>query len=167
MRGFSARRRNLRLADRRLSVTIPFVPFGLADFTARGELVRTKAMYWAGLVVFLSLVSIPSADAQAATPKKKTTRTAASKTTTAPAASEAPKKRTTLYSAERSLTRKATLARARALANARELSEPLPRQKVDATGGVVPDLRAAAAIIYSPETNQVLWEENSQSQRSI
>ena len=28
-------------------------------------------------------------------------------------------------------------------------------------------LHAAAAIIYNPETNQVLWEENSQSQRSI
>jgi D-alanyl-D-alanine endopeptidase (penicillin-binding protein 7) len=32
---------------------------------------------------------------------------------------------------------------------------------------LVPDLHAAAAIIYNPETNQVLWEENSQSQRSI
>jgi serine-type D-Ala-D-Ala endopeptidase (penicillin-binding protein 7) len=31
----------------------------------------------------------------------------------------------------------------------------------------VPDVHAAAAIIYNPETNQVLWEENSQSQRSI
>ena len=31
----------------------------------------------------------------------------------------------------------------------------------------MPDLRAAAAIIYNPETNEVLWEENSQSQRSI
>src|SRR5262249_48552758 len=29
------------------------------------------------------------------------------------------------------------------------------------------DVRAAAAIIYNPETNQVLWEENSQAQRSI
>src|SRR5205085_8242281 len=28
-------------------------------------------------------------------------------------------------------------------------------------------VRAAAAIIYDPETRQVLWEENSQSQRSI
>ena len=31
----------------------------------------------------------------------------------------------------------------------------------------MPDLRAAAAIIYNPETNEVLWEENSQNQRSI
>ena len=31
----------------------------------------------------------------------------------------------------------------------------------------MPDLRAAAAIIYDPETNEVLWEENSQALRSI
>jgi len=42
-----------------------------------------------------------------------------------------------------------------------------PRYKVDASGDLVPDLRAAAAIIYNPETNQILWEENSQDQRSI
>ncbi len=42
-----------------------------------------------------------------------------------------------------------------------------PRYKVDASGDLVPDLRAAAAIIYNPETNEVLWEENSQDQRSI
>jgi D-alanyl-D-alanine endopeptidase (penicillin-binding protein 7) len=50
---------------------------------------------------------------------------------------------------------------------AREMAEALPRYKVDASGDLVPDLRAAAAIIYDPESNQVLWEENSQSQRSI
>ena len=43
----------------------------------------------------------------------------------------------------------------------------LPRYKVDASGDLVPDVRAAAAIIYDPNTNQVLWEENSQSERSI
>ena len=43
----------------------------------------------------------------------------------------------------------------------------LPRYKVDASGDLVPDVRAAAAIIYNPETNEVLWEENSQNQRSI
>ena len=51
---------------------------------------------------------------------------------------------------------------------AREMAETaLPRYKVDASGDLVPDVRAAAAIIYNPETNEVLWEENSQSQRSI
>ena len=42
-----------------------------------------------------------------------------------------------------------------------------PRYKTDATGAVVPDIRAAAAIIFDPETGQVLWEENAQSKRSI
>jgi D-alanyl-D-alanine endopeptidase (penicillin-binding protein 7) len=60
------------------------------------------------------------------------------------------------------------LARARAVVMAREMADTvLPRYKVDAGGDLVPDVHAAAAIIYNPETNQVLWEENSQSQRSI
>lgn len=60
------------------------------------------------------------------------------------------------------------MARARAAAMARELAEAVvPRYKVDASGDLVPDLRAAAAIVYNPETNEVLWEEHSQEQRSI
>lgn len=43
----------------------------------------------------------------------------------------------------------------------------MPHYRLDPGGDLVPDLRAAAAIIYDPETNEVLWEENSQSQRSI
>ena len=31
----------------------------------------------------------------------------------------------------------------------------------------MPDIRAAAAIIYDPATGKVLWEENSQDERSI
>ena len=51
---------------------------------------------------------------------------------------------------------------------AREMADTvLPRYKVDASGDLVPDVRAAAAIIYNPATNQVLWEENGTSQRSI
>ena len=73
-----------------------------------------------------------------------------------------------LYSAVRARTRKAKLLSARATAMVREMAETvLPRYKVDASGDLVPDVRAAAAIIYNPETNEVLWEENSQSQRSI
>jgi D-alanyl-D-alanine endopeptidase (penicillin-binding protein 7) len=69
------------------------------------------------------------------------------------------------------LSRRARLARARAAraaAQARALKEAqTPRFKTDENGAVVPDLRAEAAIIYNPETGQVLWEENSQAQRSI
>jgi D-alanyl-D-alanine endopeptidase (penicillin-binding protein 7) len=72
------------------------------------------------------------------------------------------------YSAGRLLSRKAKLARARAVATAGETAATvLPRYRIDAGGDLVPDVRAAAAIIYNPETNEVLWEEHSQSQRSI
>lgn len=43
----------------------------------------------------------------------------------------------------------------------------LPRYKVDGDGDLVPDLHAAAAIVYDPATNEVLWEENSLEERSI
>jgi D-alanyl-D-alanine endopeptidase (penicillin-binding protein 7) len=42
-----------------------------------------------------------------------------------------------------------------------------PQFKTDADGQVVPDVRAAAAIIFDPVTGQVLYEENSQDKRSI
>ena len=43
-----------------------------------------------------------------------------------------------------------------------------PRFKTDAvTGSLVPDVRAAAAIIFNPETGEVLWQENAQDKRSI
>jgi serine-type D-Ala-D-Ala endopeptidase (penicillin-binding protein 7) len=78
------------------------------------------------------------------------------------------------YSASASKARRARLARARAAARAREqarlraLQEAMtPRYKTDATGAVVPDIRAAAAIVFNPETGQVLWEENAQDKRSI
>jgi D-alanyl-D-alanine carboxypeptidase len=60
------------------------------------------------------------------------------------------------------------LERARAAARAREARElQTPRFKVDDSGQEVPDVRAEAAIIYNPETDQVLWESNAQDQRSI
>src|SRR5439155_1257715 len=42
-----------------------------------------------------------------------------------------------------------------------------PHYRMDVDGNVVPDLRAAAAIIYDPASGKVLWEENSQDERSI
>ena len=60
------------------------------------------------------------------------------------------------------------LAQARADGRAREMREvQTPRFKIDELGQEVPDVRAEAAIIYNPETNQVLWESNAQDQRSI
>lgn len=78
----------------------------------------------------------------------------------------APKKRA--YSASAARARRARLARARADARARDLREAqTPRFTLDALGNEVPDVRAAAAIIYNPETNEVLWESHAQDQRSI
>jgi D-alanyl-D-alanine endopeptidase (penicillin-binding protein 7) len=110
----------------------------------------------------VSLSAIPVEGAQRRSSKKSsTTRTSITA-------------RKTVYSASASKTRRARLARARATARAREqarlraLQEAMtPRYKTDASGAIVPDIRAAAAIIFNPETGQVLWEENAQDKRSI
>ena len=108
-----------------------------------------KPFFWIGPVALFSLVSIGLAP-------------------TAAEAAPTKAKRSTTYSRERSQTRKAKLARARTVAMAREMADTaLPRYRVDASGDLVPYLRAAAAIIYNPETNEILWEENAQTQRSI
>jgi D-alanyl-D-alanine endopeptidase (penicillin-binding protein 7) len=86
--------------------------------------------------------------------------------TPARATSKIPKKRA--YSAANARARRAQLARARAEARARELRElQTPRFTVDEYGREVPDVRAEAAIIYNPETGEVLWENHSNEQRSI
>jgi D-alanyl-D-alanine endopeptidase (penicillin-binding protein 7) len=67
-----------------------------------------------------------------------------------------------------SLARAAAAARAREAALARQQQEArTPKFKRDAVGNLVPDVRVPAAIIYNPETQQVLWESNSRDQRSI
>ena len=83
-------------------------------------------------------------------------------------------KRQPIYSASASKARKARLARARAAVRAREMSRMrqlqdamTPRYKTDLNGDLVPDVRAAAAIIFNPVTGQVLWEEHAQDKRSI
>ena len=112
-----------------------------------------KSVFWIGHLALVGLVSIGVTPTDAAT-RAKTTKSATAKSR--------------VYSAARSQTRKAKLARARAAAMAREMADTvLPRYKVDASGDLVPDVHAAAAIVYDPATNQVLWEENGTSQRSI
>jgi serine-type D-Ala-D-Ala endopeptidase (penicillin-binding protein 7) len=59
----------------------------------------------------------------------------------------------------------ATPASGQTAAELRQAQEP--RFRFDDTGALVPDVRSAAAIIYNPETGQVLWESNSQAQRSM
>jgi len=59
-------------------------------------------------------------------------------------------------------TRRGAAAAARALREAKE-----PHFKFDESGALVPDIRAEAAIIYNPRTGDVLWEQNSNAERSI
>ncbi len=114
-----------------------------------------------GIAVSLPLTA-PEAAAQ--------TRPKSSKTTTS---AKKPVKKT--YSASSASARRARLARAQAAARAREAARMrqlqdamTPRFKTDAvTGSLVPDIRAAAAIIFNPETGEVLWQENAQDKRSI
>jgi len=118
----------------------------------------------------------PAASAQKPAPTSKSgvkpaasvskSKPAATKTATRPATRVAPTK--ARYSSAAARARHAKINRARALARARAAREaPIPRFKLDDHGELVPDLRAAAAIVYNPETHQVLWEHNGQAQRSI
>ena len=71
---------------------------------------------------------------------------------------------------------RSSLAKARAAAAARaklaaasrqQQAAATPHFKRDLLGNLVPDVRAAAAIVFNPATGEVLWEENSHDQRSI
>jgi len=107
---------------------------------------------------------VSAAQTVAAAPAVKSKAKATSTPTRAK--SNVPKKRA--YSAANARARRAQLARARAEARARELRElQTPRFTVDEFGREVPDVRAEAAIIYNPETGEILWENHSKEQRSI
>ncbi|HEY0874818.1 MAG TPA: hypothetical protein VGD94_15195, partial [Vicinamibacterales bacterium] len=125
----------------------------------------------AALLLGISVCLPTSLDAQTrktpAKPPAKTTTTAKKKPATKPA-----------YSASAAQARKERLARARAAAKAREaarvraanaaLKEAMtPRFKTDENGEQVPDLRAAAAIAFNPETGEVVWQENGTEKRPI
>jgi serine-type D-Ala-D-Ala endopeptidase (penicillin-binding protein 7) len=128
-------------------------------FITGSDLVYRKSTFWIAATALVAVVNIGTLPALAG----QTTKRTSTKSKSSAQASQ----NKTVYSAVRSQTRRTKLTAARMTAMAREMAEALPRYKVDASGDLVPDLRAAAAIVYDPETNQVLWEENSQAQRSI
>src|SRR5687768_7065836 len=99
--------------------------------------------------------------------KAPATKSAAKPKAKTPARATSAKKKKA-YSAASARARRAQLARARAEARARELRElQTPRFTVDEFGREVPDVRAEAAVIYDPESGEVLWENHSKDQRSI
>src|SRR5262249_47941914 len=105
------------------------------------------------LVGLISIAATPAVAAQS-TAKKATKSTATHKATAAKAkaaAATASKPATTpvkavkqpprtLYSAQRSLSRKATLARARSIATARAINDATPHYKMSETGDLLPDV---------------------------
>jgi D-alanyl-D-alanine endopeptidase (penicillin-binding protein 7) len=104
--------------------------------------------------------------AQTVAPAPATKSAAKPRAQTQARATTAKKKRN--YSAATARARRASLARARAEARAREMRElQTPRFTVDEFGREIPDVRAEAAVIYDPESGEVLWENHSKDQRSI
>jgi D-alanyl-D-alanine endopeptidase (penicillin-binding protein 7) len=132
-------------------------------FVIQTRLFRTK------LICALAVLGVPAViSAQTAAPRGPSQAqpplTLSQQTTTAaPKAAAAPAKKTVSAAARR---RAAARARAAAAARAQKEAEE-PRFKLDDKGELVPDLRAEAAIIYDPITGHVLWEQNSQNERSI
>ena len=134
------------------------------------RLIRSLGVLRLFAVVLGLSVCLPlTAEAAQRTRRKTTPKTSAtvSRSTPRPATKPA-------YSASASNARRARLARARAAARAREVARMralqdamTPHYKTDANGDLVPDVRAAAAVIFNPANGQVLWEENSQEKRSI
>jgi D-alanyl-D-alanine endopeptidase (penicillin-binding protein 7) len=113
---------------------------------------------WCVLTAFACLgLSVDTASAQART----ATHAAAKKTTTK-------KTITRKTTNSRPLAPRLSRVRIRAAAQARLLREAQePRFRLDESGALVPDVRAEAAIIYDSASGHVLWESNSQNQRSI
>ena len=134
-----------------------------------GALTRTQL----GVALAVAaLIAVPAQPSQGATAAARPTRppVSAQSTTAKPAPAKpsvkAPAKRS--YSASASKARQARVAQARAQAVARQVRDvQTPRFKINDLGQEVPDVRAEAAIIYNPQTNEVLWESNAQEERSI
>jgi len=102
---------------------------------------------------------------------EQTQKTTPTKTQATTPTKKAAATRTTPTRSSLAAARAQAAARARAAAQSRqqrELQDLMnPRFQRDALGNLVPDVRAAAAIIYNPQTGEVLWEQNSRAERSI
>jgi D-alanyl-D-alanine endopeptidase (penicillin-binding protein 7) len=134
----------------------------MTQFGAFQRIVRLAAAFG------VTLALVAPAHPVSAQQRGQSTRPAVSaqkKTSAKKPAAKRPSKRS--YASSKK-SRAARLAQARAAAQAKAMRElTTPRFKIDELGQEVPDVRAEAAIIYNPETNQVLWESNAQEERSI
>jgi D-alanyl-D-alanine endopeptidase (penicillin-binding protein 7) len=131
--------------------------------------IRTRLFRTVRLICLLAAVTSVGIPAESFAAVRKAT-TASTSQTAAKTPTTAKKKLTLKKTSSRSrvAARAATATRAKAALAARQMQEAQqPRFKLDDTGALVPDVRAEAAIIYNPATGKVLWESNSQNQRSI
>lgn len=135
--------------------------------TALARLNRSVlAFALAGASVSLLTATTVSASPAATTVQAKPKTSAPAKPTTQAKTSTTQAKKPTTTRTAAARARAAAQARAAAAARAQREAET-PRFKTDLLGNLIPDVRAAAAIIFNPQTNEVLWEENSHDQRSI
>ncbi|MGE3844213.1 MAG: D-alanyl-D-alanine carboxypeptidase family protein [Vicinamibacterales bacterium] len=133
---------------------------------------------WCSLMGWLvaALASGPGLASAATTSAKRATRVKPSATAKSGSSSPASRtkvaakstKATATAAKKPTVSRRTRLARARAAQYAREMRElAQPRYKVDGTGQLVPDVRAEAAIVYNPVTQEVLYSTNENVERSI
>jgi D-alanyl-D-alanine endopeptidase (penicillin-binding protein 7) len=93
--------------------------------------------------------------------------TAKPASSTSKTASTVAKKPTTASKTSAARAQAASRARAAAVVHQQQQDAMTAHFKRDLLGNLVPDVRAAAAIIYNPATGEVIWEENSHEERSI
>jgi D-alanyl-D-alanine endopeptidase (penicillin-binding protein 7) len=131
----------------------------------------TIGVVCAGVCLPVDALAATKRTTQKAKTSQKASSTKAASTKASAASSQPVPKKKVASSAKMtrySSSRRARLARARAARLAREMREVAnPLFRVDETGEVIPEVRAAAAIVYDPATQQVLWEENADTTRSI
>jgi D-alanyl-D-alanine endopeptidase (penicillin-binding protein 7) len=117
--------------------------------------------------VFLLVASLGAGVASAQSTTSSTPSSSSSKTAK-PAAASTTKATTSTTSSKTAAARAQAAARARAAAaNRVQQDAQTAHFKRDLLGNLVPDVRAAAAIVYNPATGEVIWEENSHEERSI
>ena len=156
--------------------TLQFVCYNADTFRNKFKLkglpvIQARLLRNVQLICALAALGLPAAvAAQTAAPRGPSQTpaplTLSQKSTTATKAT-APAKKTVKKTVSAAARRRAAAqARAAAAARAQREAEE-PKFKLDDRGELVPDLRAEAAIIYDPATGHVLWEQNSQNERSI
>ncbi len=130
---------------------------------------HTSVRVVVGALCAVGMLSVTaSAGAAPRRPTKQQTRPAAKPTQSQASAPARPAVAPAPQSTRTAIARAQAEARAKAAAASRQqLEASSPKFKRDALGNLVPDVRAAAAIVFNPQTGEVLWEENSHETRSI